>query len=231
MNKNTLVVPGLWFNPKGPIGQQLTNKGFTLVDLCGLPTQEYRTDMLVGAIRRNKEATTLIGHSAGCITVIETLLQFRELGEKHNITEVLLMNSGPLPGIKFMPWDPTFWVTPKYTWSLLMGKDFCLSRNDVKNLLSTEEADLDEMMANLKPDSGRFVKEVVMRQYKPALKDVVDLGNNIEVTIVHSVNDRMIGSTGPKTSALIFENYEFTIGAGHMWTMMNLPKVLEEIAD
>jgi hypothetical protein len=226
LNHNTTFVPGLWFNPHGPIGQSLS-KQFNVLDLCGIPTMQERVDKVIGHLRKCPEVTRIIAHSAGCPVVVEAMKHL----EDGRITKIILMNSAPAKGVWFMPWDPVFWVTPKYTYHMLMGKDIMLSGREIQNLMSVDEGGLTNMMSNLQPDSGRFIREVVLSQYKRQ-EYFID-SPLTRLYVVNSNRDRMIGSTSRQTTRLLGGRrknaHRLEMGSGHMWPLQNIERVLDEL--
>lgn len=219
------MVPGLWFDHNGPIAKKIQEQGFSIFgELLGLDTQEARTQTLIEYLRAHPEISTLVGHSAGCITTIEAL---RLVWLQDQIKEVVLMNSAPLDGTMFLPWDPTSCVTMKYLVKLLKGQPIKLSECDAKNLLG-EHINMDDITA----DSGAFIRSVLSNQLPWKKPQIQHLQKILQVTSVFSRNDRILGSTANKTKKQFSENTEgksLIIGEGHMYALINFHTVMEQI--
>jgi pimeloyl-ACP methyl ester carboxylesterase len=227
-DESTVFIPGLWFNPQGPLGMSLSEK-FDVLDLCGIPTMQERVDKVIGHLRKHPKVTRIIAHSAGCAVAIEAMKQLDD--DEGRVKKLILLNSAPAKGVKFMPWNPVFWVTPKYTYHMLIGKDIMLTSREFQNLLSVDEGGLTNMMANLKPDSGRFIREVVLSQYKK--QEYFTASPLTRLYVVNSRHDRMIGSTSHQTTRLLGGRrknaHKLEMGDDHMWPLQNIERVLDEL--
>ncbi len=230
--KTTLFVPGLWFNPEGPLGESLSQH-FTVLDQCGLPSLKIRAQSLDSAITPG--VTTLIGHSAGCSVVVEAL---KNLPETHNIRQVILLNPGPAKGVMFTPKDPIFWMMmkPQYQWAMIMRKQFMLSKKDFVTLLSQQVGEIESTMNNLKPDSGAFAQELTMCQFRR--KEYLILPSETKLGIVSSEADKMVGSTRLKTERIyvrkdileLNKQKALHVPGGHLWTLENINTIMQRLS-
>ena len=223
------LVPGLWANSQGPLFQKLGNR-FNIVNPCGLDTMEERVKLLIDHIEANPQVETLIGHSAGCVLITETLKHLPD----GMIKKIILTNSGPLAGVKFMPWDPTIMATLPHLVEILTGKPVAMSPSEAKNLFSLSDDEAEEMMPNLQADSGKFVWSTILRQYRRQEK--FEASPSTEMVVVNAANDRIIGSTATKTTEFLtaarssFRTKVVTLGYGHMWSLQNMDKVMQAAA-
>jgi pimeloyl-ACP methyl ester carboxylesterase len=222
-----LVVPGIWFNPKGQLARKIESEGYSVFGgLLGLDSQQERVERLVQYLRENRRIATLIGHSAGCVTIIEALRDGCVLDQ---VNKVVLMNSGPLPGTMFSLLDPTTRVTMHHIGDLAKGRPFCLSEADAKYLLG-EDTDMED----LAPDSGIFIRSILTQQLpwkKPRIQHLLSVPR---LATVFSEDDNILGSTAKKTRRQLavynsIAHQNLTIGSGHMYTLQNLPLVMEQV--
>ncbi len=217
----------MWFNPAGKLGQRLSEIFAMMDDMSSLGSVETRAKAVIGYLIRHPEITTLVGHSAGC-TIIEEVL--KTLPKEMKISKIVLMSPPPPKGKKFGRKDPVFWAMGKYLWKMFTGKHFMLSRSDVKNLLSVSEEKVDEVMTNLKPDSGRFAREMTMRQFaKPELFFIPD---GIKVAVVTSPDDRMVGGKGINVSGNTRRSFAcISCGGGHLAPLQRIDNVISRLKD
>lgn len=220
------MIPGLWFNQDGPLAKKLVQDGYTILNLRGLKTLKDRTDAILTWLQEHPGTRKIIAHSGACPVLVKALENWE--GPE---MEVILMNPGLLPGVMFTPRDPSYWVTFKHLLSMMLGKDIMLSDKDFMSLLSIPQ----ESLSDLAPESGTYIyRGVVLPQFKFWHK--VKVSNHINIVVILSEKDRIIGSTGFKTASALQratggKAKVFQIGSGHMWSMNNLEKVVEAIND
>jgi hypothetical protein len=221
-----IFVGGLWFNAKGPMAKEICRNGFAIAPTTGLHTMEERIYELEATIAANSDARTLTGHSGGAVVIAHAgmagLIPRR-------ITQIALMCSGPLPGIGYGLRDNTTQAMLRsvYLKALWKGEDYELEDEEVRNLLSVPEHDLEAMRKNLVPDSGKFTRETFLGRFarKPLEGFLWAPGRRIaEVLATHDV---IIGSTGPKTSELYDANVKMPVTGGHMQPMIDFARTLE----
>ncbi len=187
----------------------------------------------IGALKRrlheNPCIQTIVAHSAatrGLTTIFQN-------GGLRGIKQVVLMNSAPLPGVPFMPTDPTFFVMPKYFPKMLLHAPIALTDDDTKNLMSLDDKGLEEVRPSLAADDGAFIGEIVSGQFKFWNKPKpgfiqTSLGHNNVWTVTAS-NDRMIGSCGLKNNRLfdVLPRNQITIEGGHLTAITEFGNTLE----
>lgn len=227
--KRTFFVPGLWFDSDGPIGKDLKQR-FSVLDQRNIPSIDARADSLLTSL--TPEVNTLIGHNAGCTVIAEAL---KKLPQDHSLKQIIFLNPAPARGVTFRPWDRIFWIiaNPKYISLMLFCKSFLLSRKDFTKLLSLRVGEIDETLKNLAPDSGTFVRDLVLYQYRK--QEPLTIPPEIRFTIVNSPGDKMVGSTEYKTERLYIPPHAkrehicgpiHTAGHGHIWTIQNIATTL-----
>ncbi|MES2985769.1 MAG: alpha/beta hydrolase [Patescibacteria group bacterium] len=228
----TLFVPGLWFNPDGPIGEKLQERfeRLTVLRHCGMDLKS-RVKNLKENIHPTDE-TTIVGHSAGCVVILEAM---KELPAEHNIKNIILMNPAPVKGIKFGFKDELFWkmMYPPYVAAMMFGKKFELTPTHVGQLLSIQKEKLPAVCENFTPDSGKFARELVLNQFKQ--KERITIPKNIKLSVLESEGDMMIGSTIKQTihHLRLHNSGRVTTTVrvgGHLWALQNAKEVVDYFA-
>ncbi len=221
-----LFVPGLWLNFEGPIAHSIRHHQFDVLKIIGEESLSVRKNILKRHLRENPQIDTLVAHSAGCLVVTAAL----QNGGVAGIKQVVLMNSAPLPGVKFGLKDPTFWAMGKYIPRMILKSPIALTDDDSKNLMSLDNTRLDEVKPSLVEDSGEFIAEVVMGQFKtkPPTGFVQQALGHSNVWTVAVTNDRMIGSCSDKNSWIydVKPENDITITGGHLTTITQFERTL-----
>lgn len=214
--KNTLFVHGLWFNPKGPLAEKI-GQHTTILDVLGMKTIGERVQALVECLEANPQITNLVGHSAGCYVIATAIKN----GLCRSAKTIVLLNSAPMPGIKFSPFDAVFWALskPGYLWKLFRGQDIKLSRSDTKKLLSLTDKDLENLGDSLVAESGAFTRHIVLNQFARPWS-CIHPHPGTRIIMVNTTDDQMVGGTWVKTEKVFDAVSVHHSTGGHMAALM-----------